>query len=93
MTTNDPAEEPAAAVVVPHSALSAELLRAVVESFVLREGTDYGVREHSLEAKVAHVVLQLERGEAQVVYDPQTESVGIVAAGERGGKARPGDPR
>ncbi len=81
---NSPAEEPPAAVVVPHSALSADLLRAVVESFVLREGTDYGAREHSLEEKVAHVVRQLERGEAQIVFDPQTESVGIVAAAGRG---------
>ena len=42
-----------------------DTLRAVVESFVLREGTDYGVHEASLEAKVAQVLLQLRRGEAQ----------------------------
>jgi hypothetical protein len=59
--------------------LSPETLRAVVESFVLREGTDYGEREYSLQQKVAHVMRQLERGEAHIVFDPATESVQIVA--------------
>jgi uncharacterized protein len=68
-------------VVVPHTELDPELLRAVVESFVLREGTDYGEREHSLEQKVARVMQQLERGDAQIIFDPGTESVGIVPRG------------
>jgi uncharacterized protein YheU (UPF0270 family) len=66
------------AIVIPHTELSADALRGVVEAFVLREGTDYGAREFSLEEKVAHVRRQLERGEAQIVFDPQTESVDIV---------------
>jgi uncharacterized protein YheU (UPF0270 family) len=65
-------------VVVPHGDLAADLLRAVVESFVLREGTDYGEREFSLQEKVARVIAQLERGEAQIVFDPETDSVSIV---------------
>jgi len=63
--------------VIPHRELSAEALRGVVESFVLREGTDYGDHEYSLEEKAAHVMRQLERGEAQIVFDPDTESVEI----------------
>ena len=65
-------------IVVPHTELAAELLRAVVESFVLREGTDYGEREYSLDEKVARVLRQLERGEAHIVFDPDTESVDIA---------------
>ena len=65
-------------IVVPHTQLRADLLRNVVESFVLREGTDYGEREVSLDNKVANVVRQLERGEAQIVFDPQSESIDIV---------------
>jgi uncharacterized protein YheU (UPF0270 family) len=65
-------------VVVPHTELTADLLRNVVESFVLREGTDYGEREVSLDSKVASVVRQLERGEAQIIFDPQSESIDIV---------------
>ena len=68
-------------IVVPHTELAAEVLRAVVESFVLREGTDYGEREYSLDEKVARVIRQLERGEAHIVFDPDTESVDIAVAG------------
>jgi uncharacterized protein YheU (UPF0270 family) len=49
-----------------------------VESFVLREGTDYGEREISLEAKVARVINQLKHGEAKIMFDPESDSVTIV---------------
>jgi uncharacterized protein YheU (UPF0270 family) len=65
-------------VEVPIGQLSPEALRGVVESFVLREGTDYGDRAVTHEAKVSQVLRQLERGEARIVYDPLTESVDIV---------------
>lgn len=58
--------------------LEPDTLRAVVESFVLREGTDYGALEASLEDKVAQVLSQLRRGEAHITFDPATESVNVV---------------
>lgn len=64
-------------IVVPHTELSADALQGVIESFVLREGTDYGEITFSLAQKVAHVTRQLERGEAQIVFDPRTESIDI----------------
>jgi uncharacterized protein YheU (UPF0270 family) len=73
------AEEVPKAVTVPHAELAPELLHAVVESYVLREGTDYGEREFSLAEKVAHVIGRLERREAQIVFDPETETVSIVS--------------
>jgi uncharacterized protein YheU (UPF0270 family) len=73
-----PMPDPPEPVVVPHTELAPELLRAVIESFVLREGTDYGEREVSLDDKVARVLRQLQRGEARILYDPETESVAIV---------------
>ena len=71
-------EEVPQAVAVPHAELAPDLLHAVVESYVLREGTDYGEREFSLAEKVAHVISLLERGEAQIVFDPETETVSII---------------
>lgn len=59
--------------------LSPRAVAGVIESFVLREGTDYGHEEHSLDEKVAAVRDQLERGEARIAYDPVSESVTIVA--------------
>lgn len=54
---------------VPHTALRAEILTAIIEEFVLREGTEYGAAEYSLPEKVAAVRAQLERGEAHITYD------------------------
>jgi len=65
-------------VVVPYTELTPDLLHAVVESYVLREGTDYGEMEFSLEDKVAHVISQLKRGEARIVFDPESETVSII---------------
>jgi uncharacterized protein len=71
-------EENAEPVVVPYTELSEETLRGVLEAFVLREGTEYGERDFSLDQKVAQVIRQLQRGEAQIVFDPESETVDIV---------------
>ena len=63
---------------MPHTELSAAALRGVIESFVLREGTDYGERDVPHEAKVAQVLRQLERGEARIMFDPVSQGVSIV---------------
>ena len=75
-------------VAVPHTELSAAALRGVIDSFVLREGTDYGERDVPHEAKVAQVLRQLERGEARIMYDPLSQGVSIVLAkpGESAGR-------
>jgi uncharacterized protein YheU (UPF0270 family) len=76
-------------VVIPHAELSADALRSVIESFVLREGTEYGARDYSLDEKVATVMRQLERGEARIEFDPVVESVDIVSViGGRSGTSR-----
>jgi uncharacterized protein len=71
-------ELPPEPVVVPYTELAPELLHAVVESFVLREGTDYGEREISLPSKVARVINQLKSGEAKIMFDPESDSVTII---------------
>jgi uncharacterized protein YheU (UPF0270 family) len=63
---------------VPVDALPEDTVRALVESFVAREGTDYGDRERTLDEKVADVRRQLDRGEARIVFDPDSESVNII---------------
>lgn len=73
-------------IVIPHGELSAEALLGVIESFVLREGTDYGERAYSLEQKVAQVRAQLERGQARILFDPQSNTVTleVVPQGRQG---------
>ena len=68
-------------VEVPHTQLSDEALRGLIESFVNREGTDYGWKERSFESKVSDVMRQLETGEAVVVYDLASETINIVSTG------------
>jgi uncharacterized protein len=89
MATEPPPESPPELppVEVPADQLSADTLRAVAEAFVLREGTDYGLREVGFEAKVAQVLRQLEHGDAQILFDPATETVTIVPT------VTPGDRR
>ncbi len=78
---SDPdAGEPPAPVEIPCADLSAEALRGVIESFVLREGTEYGARDFSLDQKVEQVMALLKRGKARVMFDPLTETVTVVEA-------------
>lgn len=72
-------DEQSEPIEVPLAALSATALRGLVEEFVNREGTDYGLRERTLEEKVGDVMRQLERGEATIVFDPESRSTTIVA--------------
>jgi uncharacterized protein YheU (UPF0270 family) len=44
---------------------------------VLREGTEYGRRDHSLEEKRELVLEQLRKGEAELTFDPATSSFDI----------------
>jgi uncharacterized protein len=80
MQETEPSEpgESTEPVEVPHTLLSPDALRGLVESFVLREGTDYGAREFTHEQKVAQVMAQLARGDARIVFDPETESVTLL---------------
>lgn len=75
-------------VAVPHSELSGDTLQGVIESFVLREGTEYGNRDVSLTDKVAQVMRQLERGEARIMFDPATESIDIIVVTRRDRRGR-----
>ena len=71
-------DRPLPPILVPHTELSHDALIGVIQSFVLREGTDYGAQEVAFETKVEQVRRQLERGEADIVFDQNTESIDIV---------------
>jgi uncharacterized protein YheU (UPF0270 family) len=75
---NEDQPTPLPPIVVPHTELSADALTGVIQSFVLREGTEYGEHDVPLETKVLQVRRQLERREAEIVFDPETESIDIV---------------
>jgi uncharacterized protein YheU (UPF0270 family) len=64
-------------MIIPHQMLSPEALRGVIEAFITREGTDYGVQDVSLDTKVMQVQQQLDAGTAVIVYDDETDSCTI----------------
>lgn len=68
-------------VVVPYELLEPKTLQAVLEEFVSRDGTDYGVHEVDLSQKVDQVMRSLRSKEAKIVFDAESESLSIVKVG------------
>lgn len=69
-------------MIIPWQDLTPEALENLIESFVLREGTDYGEQERSLERKVEDVRRQLKNGEAVLVWSELHETVNIMPRGQ-----------
>ncbi|WDE05636.1 YheU family protein [Thalassomonas viridans] len=67
-------------MIIPPDKLSPQVLAAVIEEFVLREGTEYGAADIDLSTKIAQVKRQLADGSALLVYSELYESVNIVPA-------------
>lgn len=63
---------------IPQDKLSSDALAGIIESFILREGTDYGWSERSLESKIQDIEKQLERGDVKIIFDRNTESVTMM---------------
>jgi uncharacterized protein YheU (UPF0270 family) len=65
---------------VPYTMLSPDALNGVLENVVLRDGTDYGERERTLEQKVAELRERLRMRQARIIFDPQSQTVDIQPA-------------
>lgn len=65
-------------MIIPWKELEAETLNNLIESFVLREGTDYGEQERSFADKIADVRRQLQSGEAVLVWSELHETINIM---------------
>lgn len=67
-------------MIIPWQSLNTETLQSVIESFVLREGTDYGVHEKTLEQKVSDIKKQLQNGTLVLVWSELHETLNIMRA-------------
>ncbi|HHI2216544.1 TPA: YheU family protein [Enterobacter cloacae] len=65
-------------MIIPWQDLAPETLDNLIESFVLREGTDYGEHERLLEQKVNDVKRQLKSGDVVLVWSELHETVNIM---------------
>jgi len=63
---------------IPLESLQPSTLEALIESYIQREGTDYGREEIPLERKISQLRNQLQKKEILVVFDFQSESVTLM---------------
>ena len=63
---------------VSHTLLSPTALRAVVEEFVTRDGTDHS----SAERRIENVLRQLDAGRIELHFDAKTETCNILPVNE-----------
>lgn len=63
---------------IPFKRLDADVLTAIIEEFILREGTDYGAYEADFATKVDQVNNQLASGDIIITYDPKTENCTLL---------------
>ena len=63
---------------IPHLDLSPAALRAVVEEFVTRDGTDHTSVEHRIEL----VLLQLDAGSVELHFEQESETCNILRMNE-----------
>jgi uncharacterized protein YheU (UPF0270 family) len=69
---------------IPWTSLSPTTLRAVIEEFATRDGTDYGERETILPDRVDAVMAQLKQGSVALFFDEESETVTIHPVDRRG---------
>lgn len=63
---------------IPHQQLATATLRAVVEEFVTRDGTDHS----SIERRIEQVLRQLDSGCAALHFDSETQTCNILSTSE-----------
>jgi len=66
-------------MLIPWQQLSNDALYNLAESFVLREGTDYGDQEFPLAAKVQQVLTLIQQGQVVILYSELHESVDLMS--------------
>ncbi len=64
-------------MIIPWQTLEEQTLRNIVESFVLREGTDYGAEELSLAQKTQNLLTAIRQGEVVIVWSELHKSIDI----------------
>ena len=65
-------------MIIPYQSLAETTLDAVIEAFVLQEGTEYGAQEVSLAHKITQVKQQLKNKTAVLIYSELHQTVTIL---------------
>lgn len=70
------------AIEVPWQQLSEETFNALMESFIVREGTDYGEFEMTMEQKQQQLMSQIKAGQAVIVFDEDSQTCNLLTKQE-----------
>ena len=62
-------------MIVPPDQLSAEALERILDDFILRDGTDYGLHEMPHDQKKEQLRRQIRSGNVVILFDAETESL------------------
>lgn len=65
-------------MIIPPEKVNMESLRSIVESVIMRDGTDYGERELSLGEKVDILLPQVLSSEVLISFDEDTETITLI---------------
>lgn len=65
-------------ILIPRNKLASDVLEALIEEFILREGTDYGQNEVTLEQKKKQIFNQLNAEHIVILFDPDRESTTLM---------------
>ncbi|MBW5408174.1 YheU family protein [Morganella morganii] len=69
-------------MIIPWQDIAPDTLYSILESVVLREGTDYGEHEKSLSDKVADLYTQLKNGDIVIVWSELHETLNIMPSAQ-----------
>lgn len=58
--------------------LSSEALAGIIQNFILREGTDYGLVEVAYVRKAEQIYRQIQKGDIKIVFDQSSETVSLL---------------
>lgn len=65
-------------IAIPVAELSKDALLGVVDAFILREGTDYGHRDITIDEKRQRVIGMLDSGKAKIIFYAENDHIDIV---------------
>ena len=69
-------------MMIPWQQLSPEALQGLIEAYVEREGTDYGLHEVDASTKHQQILSQLKEGGVVIVFEEFSESINLLTRQE-----------
>ena len=63
---------------IPYTENSEEALKAIIQEYITREGTEYGIKEYSFEQKIEQIEQQLVKGDIKINFDDETQTCNLV---------------